>query len=614
MIQISNLTKTFGPQILFDKVNLQINREEKLGLIGRNGNGKTTLFKIITEEDEADSGDIIIPKNYKIGYVKQDLDFKEETILKEAALGLPSDMKDQLWLVEKTLFGLGFTKETIYKKPSVLSGGFQVRLNLVKTLLSQSNLLLLDEPTNFLDITSVRWLVKFLKNWKKEILLITHDRGFMDEVITHTAIIHRKKIKKIKGNTSDMYNQIAMDEEVYERQRINDEKKRKNIEVFISRFRAKARLASLVQSRIKEIEKKEKKEKLEKLKTIDFKFNYKPIDSHIIMDVKNLTFSYDKNIKLINDLSFTVHNRDRIAVIGPNGKGKSTLMKLLNNEITPESGTIKINPNVKNGYFGQTNKIQLHPDHTIEEEISLESPDHNMQSVRDICGLLLFEGDDALKKIKVLSGGEKSRVILGKILISSTNLLLLDEPTNHFDLESCDSLLTAIDDFEGSVIIVTHNEMFLHALATRLIVFDNDKIFLFEGTYNEFLNKVGWIEEKEDLSVNNNEKTSVINKKEIRKKRALLIEEKSRIIKPLEKKYNELENTIKIYEQKNQKLQYELITASQKREGERIGKISKELHELEKKINEKYEELDKIMQIFEKETNKYEEMLKFFKD
>lgn len=614
MIQITNITKAFGSQILFDNIDLQINREEKIGLIGRNGNGKTTLFKIIIGDEEADTGEIIIPRNYKIGYVKQNLDFKEDTILKEASHGLPHNMKDELWLVEKTLFGLGFTKETIYKNPSILSGGFQVRLNLVKTLLSQSNLLLLDEPTNFLDITSVRWLIKFLKSWKNEVLLITHDRGFMDEIITHTAIIHRKKIKKIKGNTSDMYNQIAMDEEVYERQRLNDEKKRKNIEVFINRFRAKARLAGLVQSRVKEIEKKEKKVKLEKLKTIDFQFSYEPVQSHIMMDVKNLTFSYDKNIKLINDLSFTVYNKDRIAVIGPNGKGKSTLMKLINNEIIPDSGAIKINPKARNGYFGQTNKVLLHPEHTIEEEIALEHPDHNIQSARDICGLLMFEGDDALKKIKVLSGGEKSRVLLGKILIGSTNLLLLDEPTNHFDLESCDSLLTAIDNFEGTAILVTHNEMFLHALATRLIVFDNDRIFVFEGTYKEFLDNVGWAEEKDEELSKNNEKISALNKKEIRKKRALLIEEKSKVLRPIEKEYNELENAIKKYEEENQNLQNELINASQKSEGERIGKISKALHELEKKINEKYEELDKIMQVFEKESKKYEEQLELLKE
>jgi len=264
MVTISNLSKSFGGDEIFKNISFHINPKEKIGLVGRNGHGKTTLFKMLTNNEEVENGEISMPKNYKLGYVSQHLKFSKNNVLEEGALGLSKEHKDDTWKVEKILAGLGFSTEDMNKNPNDFSGGYQVRLNLGKILVSEPNLLLLDEPTNYLDVVSIRWLAQFLKQWPNELVLITHDRFFMDSITTHTVGIHRKISRKVKGNTNKLYQQIIKEEEIYEKTRLNDEKKRKETEIFIDRFRAKARLAGMVQSRVKALEKQEKLSKMEK--------------------------------------------------------------------------------------------------------------------------------------------------------------------------------------------------------------------------------------------------------------------------------------------------------------------------------------------------------------
>jgi len=300
MISLDNLSKSFGAAILFENVSFKINRKERVGLVGRNGHGKTTLFRIISGREDADTGSISVPKNYRIGYVKQEIDFTEKTVLEEGKKGLCDDAASHLWKVEKILAGLGFSKDDLKRPPQELSGGYQVRLNLTKVLLSEPDLLLLDEPTNYLDIMSIRWIKKFLINWPREAFIITHDRGFMDAVVTHIMGIHRRNIRKVSGNTEKYYMQIAQEEEIYEKTRTNEEKRHKEMEVFISRFRAKARLAGLVQSRIKTLSKLTKKEKLERFKTLDFSFRAKPFNGKHLFSINDLCFSYDLQIKINN--------------------------------------------------------------------------------------------------------------------------------------------------------------------------------------------------------------------------------------------------------------------------------------------------------------------------
>ncbi len=609
MISLENISKSFGSQDLFDQTGLKINSRERVGIVGRNGHGKTTLFSIITGTSTPDSGNILIPNNYRLGYVQQHIGFTEDTVLKEGVLGLTEHERDQHWKVEKILAGLGFSTDDFHRHPSEFSGGYQVRLNLAKVLVSEPDMLLLDEPTNYLDITSIRWIEGFLNRWPGELLLITHDRSFMDAVVTHTAGIHRQKIRKIEGNTEKFYTQIALDEEIYEKTRVNDEKKRKDLDLFITRFRAKARLANMVQSRVKTLSKMEKKDKLDAMKVLGFSFRSREFSAKQMMTVGDLAFSYTPESPLIKNVNVNIASGDRICIIGKNGKGKTTLLKLLAGELSPGSGSIKKHDALEAGFYEQTNVKSLDDSKTVASEIEYTHPDVDKQHARGICGAMMFEGDMALKKISVLSGGEKSRVMLGKLLVTPLNLLFLDEPTNHLDMDSCDSLLSAIDNFDGAVVMVTHNEMYLHALAKRLIVFKNNRIDVFEGSYSEFLEKEGW---DEDEGVGETPSETVVTetklgKKELRKLRSDIIARKSKELGPLKKEIDRLENEIELCEEKVDALNQEMIVASETGGGTRIAGLSKELHEYQERIDTCFDDL-------EVKTDLYDEKNIFFID
>jgi len=609
MIQIENISKSYGGQLLFENISFKINPRERLGLVGRNGHGKTTLFKLIVKNEIADSGKIIIPKNYKIGYVTQHLDFTEKNIIEEGLKGLGQNKHDQIWKVEKILYGLGFSKKDMQANPNKFSGGFQVRLNLAKVILSEPDLLLLDEPTNYLDILSIRWMERFLLSWPHELILITHNRSFMDKVITHAIGIHRKKIRKIKGNTEKYYTQIALDEEIYEKTRINSEKRQKEIKQFINRFRAKARLASMVQSRIKTINKITQNEKLEQITTLDFCFKNKPLNAKNLLTATDIYFSYDSAKPVIKGFNLNIKQKDRICIIGKNGKGKTTLIKLLARALEPQKGKIVSHQKLEKGFFEQTNIYNLVDRNTVEEEILLSSPGTERQAARNICGALMFEGDDALKKISVLSGGEKSRVMLGKILVKPINLLLLDEPTNHLDMESCDALLAAIDSFNGAVVMVTHNELFIQAIAERLIVFQNENISVFEGSYQNFMEKIGW-ESEEAGSKKKRDNSSVnsmqvkCNRKDLRKKRAAINIRRSKAVGPLKKQILSIEENIEFYENKLHCLNKEMIEVSNACNGLKIKQVSQSICNCQQTIDIFYTKLEKYTsEIEQREEN-----------
>ncbi|MBS3755904.1 MAG: ATP-binding cassette domain-containing protein [Desulfobacterales bacterium] len=606
MINIEGLSKSYGGNVLFDDVSFKINARERVGLVGRNGHGKTTLFRMILGLESPDAGIISCPKNYRIGHVSQVLEFFESTILAEGMRGLPADSADEHWQVEKILTGLGFSPADMQRAPAEFSGGYQVRLNLAKVLVSKPDMLLLDEPTNYLDITSIRWIRRFLVNWPGELFLITHDRSFMDQVVTHIAGIHRKTVRKVAGNTEKYYSQIAQEEEVYERTRQKDERRRKEIERFISRFRAKARLANLVQSRVKTLEKLTRKEKLQKAKSLDFSFNNCPFSGKYMLSAENVSFSYDSarsgdqagGNPLISDFSMTIGPQDRICIVGKNGAGKTTLLRLLAGDLQPTSGRIENHPNCFSGLFEQTNIQTLVDERTVEAEILAANPDMGRQGARNICGSMLFEGDDALKKIRVLSGGEKCRVMLGRLLATPANFLLLDEPTNHFDMESCDALLAAIDYFDGAVVMVTHNEMFLHALAQRLVVFQGGGIDVFDGTYQRFLEDVGW-EEGDDVSRSAAapgapRPVAEMSKKEFRRRRSAIVSEKGRVLKPIEDRIEQAEAAIIQWEAEIEELNRQIQAASGNGNGTEISRLSRQLHELGEKVDAGFADLEKL--------------------
>ena len=599
MLQVTNIEKSYGKQVLFDGVGFTINPRERVGLVGRNGHGKSTLFRMILGEEHQDAGTITMPSGYTVGHLSQHIHFTEDTVLKEACLALPvnEDHRDETYKAEAILHGLGFINDDFDRLPSSLSGGYQVRLNLAKVLVSEPNLLLLDEPTNYLDIVSVRWLTQFLRAWRNELIIITHDRDFMDSVTTHTMIIHRCKMRKVAGSTQKLYDQILLEEEIYEKTRQNDEKKRKEVEQFINRFRAQATKASAVQSRIKALARHERLERLDEIKTLDFKFRSAPFEARWLMTAEDISFGFSNNgSKLIDGLTFGVGKKDRIAVIGKNGKGKTTLLNLLANELSPTKGEVKLHPNTKIAYFGQTNINRLRPEKTALQEVMDAHPDHSQGESRAICGLMMFEGDNALKKVSVLSGGEKSRVLLGKLLVSPANLLLLDEPTNHLDMESIDSLIEAIEAFDGAVIIVTHSELILEAVATKLIVFDNETVSIFEGTYLDFLERVGWSDEG-GVRVKKGEKRDPdrnANRKEAKKLRTGIVSEKSKVLSTLKKKIASIEEEITKLEFDVEQDTQKLLEVSIKGEALAIKRLSQSIRDNKARIEARFAELETV--------------------
>lgn len=606
MIQVQNIRKDFGLQNLFDDASFLVGPRERVGIVGRNGSGKSTLFKIILGEEYLDGGAIQIPKNYTFGHLSQHLHFSKPTVYEEACSILKPN--EDGWLdthsVEAILFGLGFDRKSMDMSPELLSGGFQIRLNLAKVLAAEPNMLLLDEPTNYLDIVSTRWLARFLRSWKGELLLITHDRKFMDSVCTHTVALYHHKFRKIQGGVAKVMEALAEEEELAMRTAENDAKKREQLERVIERFRYKAAKAAMAQSKIKALERLGEAKTFETEQSLDFAFAESPFPGKRLFQIRDLSFNYPNGPKLISDLTAEVFKGDRVAVIGPNGRGKTTLLNLIANELKQTEGEIQFNPNVQINYFGQTNINRLNLENTVEEEIQSACKDSLRGRARTLAGVMMFSGDAAMKKIKVLSGGERSRVLLAKILATECNLLLLDEPTNHLDMDSIESLLDALESYGGTAIVVSHDEDLLHAFAKRLIVFDGGRCFVFEGTYQEFLDTVGWEEEREVTNIALEKKVEE-KPKEDRKARAEYIATRSKLIKPVEQKIQKLEAEIQKFEDKSAALEAELVEASSGTDGAKIAKIAQDLDASKAKTEELFAEWEAASAELEELKEKY---------
>ncbi len=496
MIQVSNLSKSYGSRFLFEDLSFAISSREVIGLVGRNGCGKSTLTKIILGFESADEGTVSIPKGYRIGHLDQHIKFSAKELVDEVVLALAPEERMMTYKAEKILFGLGFTKEDLKKDPMDFSGGYQLRINLAKCLINSPDLLVLDEPTNYLDILSIKWMKSVLNSYPGEVILITHDKAFMDSVITHTMGIHRGLLRKMKGKTGKYYEQLILDEDIHNKTRDNQIRKKKDLEKFVEKFRAKASKATQAQSKMKQIEKLDIKDELYQEAALGFKFSYKETHAKTLAKINNLSFGYGNAENLFEGLNIEIKSTDRVGVIGKNGKGKTTLLNVVAEKLEKRTGSIELHPTSKLGYYQQTNRKDLNPNFTVADEIASENINLPVAHVRGICGAMMFSGSDADKKIKVLSGGEQSRVLLGKVLANPSNLLLLDEPTNHLDIESIDALIKEVVAFKGGALFVTHNEEFLDKVANKLIVFKAGKAHVFNGTYKEFLDKEGWEDEE----------------------------------------------------------------------------------------------------------------------
>ena len=615
VLTVSNLVKSYGEHVIFDGVTFTVGLQERVGLVGRNGSGKTTLFRLILGQEHYDSGTITMPRYYTVGHLSQHVDFNKQSVLEEACLDLKRDEdgRDTTYKVKAILHGLGFSEQDFLRNPRELSGGFQIRLNLARVLAGQPNLLLLDEPTNYLDIVSVRWLTRFLSEWKNELILITHDRAFMDGVTTHTMGIHRGDIRKVVGPTGKLYDQIVLEEDVYEKTRVHEEKRRKELEGFINRFRAQASRARAVQSRVRALQKKERLEKLDKARDLDFEFRHAPFHGKWLLEARDISFTFTGDGPLLIDgLHLAVRRHDRIGIVGKNGKGKTTLLNLLARELQPIGGTIVFHENLKAAYFGQTNIDRLDENNTVQDEVLAANGELSPNVVRNICGAMLFDGDAALKKISVLSGGEKSRVLLAKLLTTPVNLLLLDEPTNHLDMESIDSLIEAIETFPGAVVIATHSEMVLHATVKRLVVFDEGIPWFFEGTYQDFLDRVGWKDEESipRAAPTRGEQKRRAERKDMRRLRAEMITSRSRALNPLQKRVHQLETRIISLEERIKEENLSLLRASQQGDGKSITALSISIHESKRTVEGLFEELEALSLELHNKSKEFEEMFR----
>ncbi len=531
-IQVKALTKGYGQRVLFSDVNFCIGDGERCALVGLNGSGKSTFLKILSGEESYDSGSIVIPQNCRIGSLAQHRIFTGATLVDEAVLGLPEELRDETYRVERLLSGLGFDKSAFSAPPGSFSSGFQLRLSLCKALAGEPHLLILDEPTNYLDILSIRWLEGFLKKWDGQIVFVSHDRSFVNAVCTHVLGIKHGQIRKNKGSLEDYGTFVTAQEQTHENRRINLEKKKAHMMAFVERFGAKASKAAQAQSRMKAVEKLETIEALSSENTLDFDFTYKTIPGRQMINAKSIDFAYHPETPLIQNLNLEVLSGERLAIIGKNGQGKSTLLRVLLGELRFQKGEIKKAPPVTIAYFGQSHIDQLDLSLTVEQTLVEAFPHVAYGRIRAVCGAMLFSGDDVKKRVQVLSGGERSRVLLAKIILTPANLLLLDEPTHHLDMESIEALMDAIKRFQGSVMLVSHDESVLKTFgAEKLIVCQKSSQSVFWGSYDAFVAKNGWQDNAEDPSG-----PSRSNSKDDRKGRAQQVQERSRALRPIREK------------------------------------------------------------------------------
>jgi len=529
MIQLSGLTKRFGERVLLDNVTWQVDDGDRVGLAGPNGAGKTTLLRILAGLDESDGGVVVRPNGLTVGYLPQDglehggrslfdeaasafqrlLDAKAEIERIEHALGDPSlpDGEHEAMLVRyhdltdlfqrdeghsidlrvtQVLEGLGFAKSDFGKPAEQFSGGWQMRIALAKVLLGRPTLLLLDEPTNHLDLDARNWLEEYLSSYPYAIILVSHDRFFLDSVVTRIAEISLRTITDYVGTYSQFLVERDARLERARKAKHEQDEEIARMRAFIDRFRYQATKAAQVQSRIKMLDKIVPIEVPPERKRVHFTFPTCPKSGRMVLELKHARKTYG-DLEVLKDLSLHIERGDRIALVAPNGAGKSTLMRMLAGAEAPDRGERREGHQVVMQYFAQDEATRLDPNRTVYETMEVDSPVGMVPMIRNILGGFLFIGDDIYKRAGVLSGGERTRLAVARMLLRPANTLLLDEPTNHLDLDSKDVLLEALEDFGGTLIFVSHDRYFVDRLATKVIAVGQGGVEIYPGTYQQFL-------------------------------------------------------------------------------------------------------------------------------
>src|SRR5688572_301813 len=529
MIQLSELTKSFGDRVLLDHVTWQITARERVGLCGPNGAGKTTLLRLMAGLEEADSGGILKPAALTVGYLPQDglthagrsvfeeassafaslLAMKAEMHSLEGRLGDPSipeaehdamlarysDLQDRFRLgdgygielrTSTVLQGLGFRTSDFARRTETFSGGWQMRIALAKLLLGRPNLLLLDEPTNHLDLEARNWLEGYLLEYPHAVILVSHDRFFLDAVVTRIADLTLRTLTDYVGNYSEYLVAHEARIEQLRKAKYEQDEEVARVKMFIDRFRYQATKASQVQSRIKMLDKVVPIEVPPERKKIHFDFPTCGKSGRTVLELKKARKAYG-DLVVFDSVNVHIERGDRIAIVGPNGTGKSTMMRMLSGEEAPDSGERAEGHNVVAQYFAQDEATRMDPAPTVYETLASGSPLHMVPAIRNILGGFLFSGDDVYKPVRVLSGGERTRLAVARMLLRPSNTLLLDEPTNHLDLESKEVLLDALADYGGTLVFVSHDRYFVERLATKIVEISRGDALVYPGTYKEFL-------------------------------------------------------------------------------------------------------------------------------
>jgi ATP-binding cassette subfamily F protein 3 len=538
MIQLSSLSKSFGDRVLLDSVNWQIDDGERVGLSGPNGAGKTTLLRMLAGLDEPDTGSVIKPFGLTIGYLPQDgLTHGGRSLLEEAGLAFKPllDMRSEISALEErlgddtlpesehvamlgryselqeefrrlegysidlkintVLRGLGFSADDLHEPSETFSGGWQMRIALAKLLLTRPGLLLLDEPTNHLDLEARNWLEEYLAAYPHAVILVSHDRFFLDAVVTRITEIGLRKLTDYVGNYSGYLKERDARMERLRQQKRDQDDEIARMEAFINRFRYQATKAAQVQSRIKMLEKIVPIEIPPERKRVHFSFPACAKSGRTVLDLRSISKAYGAR-RVFDGVDLHIERGDRIALIGPNGAGKSTLMRMLSGVEAPDRGTRTEGHQVVMQYFAQDEATRLDPALTVYQTLAGDAPLHMVPNIRNILGGFLFSGDDVDKPVRVLSGGERTRLAVARMLLRPSNTLLLDEPTNHLDLDSKDVLLEALEDFGGTLIFVSHDRYFVDRLATKVIEIGSGKALVYPGNYEEFL----WSRKQRELA------------------------------------------------------------------------------------------------------------------
>jgi ATP-binding cassette subfamily F protein 3 len=596
MIAINNLTFEIGARALYDEANWHIKPGEKIGLIGANGTGKTTLLKLIVGDLSPTSGTISKAKDLTIGYLNQDLlsyasdknilhvameAFERqnqlhtaiEHLLKKLETDYSEDLLHKLsdkqhefealdgynieYKAHEILAGLGFSDADTHRKLSEFSGGWRMRVMLAKILLQSPDILLLDEPTNHLDLPSIQWLEDYLKAFEGTVVIVSHDRWFLDRVINRTVESRKGKLTVYAGNYSFYLEEKELRETIQRSEFKNQQAKIKQEEKLIERFRAKASKAKMAQSRIKALDRLERIDDVDDDNpSVNFKFRFSKQSGRNVVTMEGLTKKYPK-IDILDRADAVIEKGDKIALIGANGKGKSTVLRIVAGADHNFEGKCETGYNVTQTFFAQHQLEALHLENEILSELQSFAPKHNETELRSILGSFLFTGDDVFKKIKVLSGGEKSRVALAKALTADANFLILDEPTNHLDIQSVNILIQALQQYEGTFIVVSHDRYLLDNIANKIWFIENQKIKEYPGTYAEY--EVWQSNRKQQLKVSAAVATPA-PKKEVKKEPLpkKQVDEKNQQLKKLNTDLTKLEDQIGQLETAVQKLENKL--------------------------------------------------------